>query len=60
VAKNMYENPYLKWLCSSMKPWGKGSRKSNIEDLDSLKTTVFQIETTGNIFKHFKRMQKYK
>ena len=43
-----------------MKPWGKGSRKSNVEDLDILKTTVFQIETTGNIFKNFKRMQKYK
>ena len=43
-----------------MKPWGKGSRKSNVEDLDVLKPTVFQIETTGNIFKNFKRMQKYK
>ena len=43
-----------------MKPWGKGSRKRNVEDLDILKTTVFQIETTGNIFKNFKRMQKYK
>ena len=38
-----------------MKPWGKGSRKSNIEDL--FKTTVFQIEATGN-FKNLKRMQK--
>ena len=45
-----------------MKPWGKGSRKSNIEDLDIkypifFKTTVFQIEATGN-FKNLKRMQK--
>ena len=52
--------PYL--TCSSMKPWGKGSRKSNIEDLDIkypifFKTTVFQIEATGN-FKNLKRMQK--
>ena len=47
--------PYL--TCSSMKPWGKGSRKSNIEDLDIFKTTVFQIEATGN-FKNLKRIQK--
>ena len=40
-----------------MKPWGKGSRTSNIEDLDIFKTTVFQIEATGN-FKNLKRMQK--
>ena len=40
-----------------MKPWGKGSRKSNIEDLDIFKTTVFQIEATGN-FKNLKRIQK--
>ena len=40
-----------------MKPWGKGSRTSNIEDLDIFKTTVLQIEATGN-FKNFKRMQK--
>ena len=32
-----------------MKPWGKGSRTSNFEDLDIFKTTVLQIETTGNI-----------
>ena len=47
--------PYL--TCSSMKPWGKGSRKSNIEDLDIFKTTVFQTKATGN-FKNLKRMQK--
>ena len=47
--------PYLK--CSSMKLWGKGSRTSNIEDLDILKTTVLQIEAAGS-FKNFKRMQK--
>ena len=40
-----------------MKPWGKGSRTSNIEDLDIFKTTVLQIEATGN-FKNLKRMQK--
>ena len=40
-----------------MKLWGKGSRTSNIEDLNILKTTVLQIEATGN-FKNFKRMQK--
>ena len=40
-----------------MKPWGKSSRKSNIEDLDIFKTTVFQIEATG-YFKNLKRMQK--
>ena len=47
--------PYLK--CSSMKPWGKGSRTSKIEDLDIFKTTVLQIKATGN-FKNLKRMQK--
>ena len=46
---------YLK--CSSMKPWGKVSRTSNVEDLDIFKTTVLQIEATGN-FKNFKRIQK--
>ena len=41
-----------------MKPWGKGSRTSNIEDLDIFKTTVLQnTEATGN-FKNLKRMQK--
>ena len=40
-----------------MNPWGKSSRKSNIEDLDIFKTTVLQIEATGN-FKNLKRMQK--
>ena len=50
---NMF--PYLK--CNSMKPWGNGSRTSNIEDLDILKTTVLQIEAAGN-FTNFKRMQK--
>ena len=40
-----------------MKAWGKGSRTSKIEDLDIFKTTVLQIEATGN-FKNFKRMQK--
>ena len=35
ICANMF--PYLK--CSSMKPWGKGSRTSNIEDLDIFKTT---------------------
>ena len=39
-----------------MKPWGKGSRTSNIEDLDIFKTTVLQnTEATGN-FKNLKRM----
>ena len=47
--------PYLKG--SSMKPWEKGSRTSNIEDLDIFKTIVLQIEATGN-FKNLKRMQK--
>ena len=47
--------PYLK--CSSMKAWWKGSRTSKIEDLDIFKTTVLQIEATGN-FKNLKRMQK--
>ena len=40
-----------------MKAWGKGSRTSKIEDLDIFKTTVLQIEVTGN-FKNLKRMQK--
>ena len=40
-----------------MKAWGKGSRTSSIEDLDIFKTTVLQIEATGN-FKNLKRMQK--
>ena len=40
-----------------MKAWGKGSRTSKIEDLDIFKTTVLQIEATGN-FKNLKRMQK--
>ena len=40
-----------------MKAWGKGSRTSKIEDLDIFKTTVLQIEATGNC-KNFKRMQK--
>ena len=40
-----------------MKAWGKGSRTSKIKDLDILKTTVLQIEATGN-FKNLKRMQK--
>ena len=40
-----------------MKAWGKGSRTSKIEDLDIFKTTVFQIEATGN-FKNLKRMHK--
>ena len=40
-----------------MKPWGKGSRTSKIEDLDIFKTTVLQIEATG-YFKNLKRMQK--
>ena len=40
-----------------MKPWRKGSRTSNVEDLDIFKTTVLQIEATGN-FKNFKRIQK--
>ena len=40
-----------------MKPWRKGSRTSNVEDLDICKTTVLQIEATGN-FKNFKRIQK--
>ena len=42
-----------------MKPWEKGSRKSNIEDLDIFKTTVLQIEATGN-FKNLKRMAMQK
>ena len=42
-----------------MNPWEKGSRTSNIEDLDIFKTTVLQIEATGN-FKNLKRMQKNK
>ena len=49
--------PYLK--CCSMKVWGKGLKTSNIEDLDIFKTTVLQIEATGN-FKNLKRMQKNK
>ena len=53
ICANMF--PYLK--CSSMKAWGKGSRTSSIEDLDIFKTTVLQIEATGN-FKNLKRMQK--
>ena len=40
-----------------MKPWRKGSRTSNVEDLDIFKTTVLQIEATG-YFKNFKRIQK--
>ena len=40
-----------------MKPWEKGSRTSNIEDLDIFKTTVLQIEATGN-FKNLKRIKK--
>ena len=40
-----------------MKAWGKGSRTSKIEDLDIFKTTVLQIEATGN-FKNFKMIQK--
>ena len=40
-----------------MKPWGRGSRTSNIEDFDIFKTTVLQIEATGN-FKNLKRMHK--
>ena len=55
ICANMF--PYLKY--SSMKPWEKGSRTSNIEDLDIFKTTVLQIEATGN-FKNLKRMQKNK
>ena len=46
---------YLK--CSSMKPWGKGSGTSNIEDLDILKSTVLQIEAAGN-FKNLKKLQE--
>ena len=53
ICRKMF--PYLK--CSSMKPWGKGSRKSSIEDLDIFKTNVLQIEATGN-FKNLKGMQK--
>ena len=55
ICANMF--PYLK--CSSMNPWEKGSRTSNIEDLDIFKTTVLQIEATGN-FENLKRMQKNK
>ena len=40
-----------------MKPWGKSSRTSNIEHLDIYKTTILQIEATGN-FKNLKRMPK--
>ena len=40
-----------------MKPWQKGSRTSNVEDLDIFKTTVLQLEATG-YFKNFKRIQK--
>ena len=36
ICGNMF--PYS--TCSSMKPWGKGSRKSNIEDLD-IKYPIF-------------------
>ena len=41
-----------------MKPWRKGSRTSNVEDLDIFKTTVLQIEATAVILKILKGYKK--